>query len=77
MKQYRQIVWIYSIVEVVEQKAWHCTKVPSPLQMGRRTRGEVLLLSLPVRSGGHNDSKFFKIFFIDLKEERTLPAIED
>jgi len=22
--------WICSIVEVVEQKAWHCTKAPSP-----------------------------------------------
>jgi len=23
--------WICPIVEVVEQKAWHCTKAPSPL----------------------------------------------
>ena|SRR5687767_12037632 len=45
--------WMYFIVEVVEQKAWLCTEAPSPLQMERRMRGEVL-------PSKHNDSKFFK-----------------
>ena len=34
--------WIFSIAQVVEEKAWHCNEVPSPLQMERRMRGEVL-----------------------------------
>jgi len=38
-EHYRQIDRICITAEVVEQKAWHCTKVPSPLQTERRMRG--------------------------------------
>ena len=67
---------MYFIVEVVEQKARHCIKVPSPLQMERspdsyRERGEVLPTKHPCpdSSGTTQDLLFF---FIGLKrkEER-------
>ncbi len=56
MEHYQQKVWICPIVEVIEQKAWHCTKAPSPLQMERRMRGEVL----PTK---HNNPIIFYILY--------------
>ncbi len=69
MEHYLQTAWICPIVEVVEQKAWHCTKAPSPLQMERspdsyRERGEVLPLSITTQD--------FFIFFIELKNGTLL-----
>ena len=77
MRDYRQKDWIYSIVEVVEQKAWLCTKAPSPQikshflfpspsgEGGRQRRTDEAETGMrgEVLLPKHNDSKFFNILY--------------